>query len=172
MTNNENGQSVATIPQYEMFPSLFDGGAPERAGISVKVGEHGTSVVVLKRTGKTESLSAVTGLKGDALKAREREIRDWAKRQAAPVIAAVLASPNFTFGSMRYGKNGSFSLRMPKVEAPKAPVITPDSILDKFTSEELMELADRKCALEQQADAQAEAVEVGAQAPVEAPAAA
>jgi hypothetical protein len=156
-TNNENGVVVATIPQYEMFPQIFAGDNGESKGLAVKVGEHGTSVVVLKRTGKTDSLSAVTGLKGDELKAREREIRDWAKRQAAPVIAAVLASPEFTFGSMRYGKNGSFSLRMPKVIAQKAPVVTADSILDKFTYEELMELAERKSALEQQADAQQEA---------------
>jgi hypothetical protein len=163
MTNNENGVAVATIPQYEMFPAIFAGDNGESKGLAVKKGEHGTSVVVLKRTGKTDSLSAVTGLNGDALKAREREIRDWAKRQAAPVIAAVLASPEFTFGSMRYGKNGSFSLRMPKVVAPKAPVITPDSILDKFTSEELMELADKKALLEVQQQEQAEALEASAQ---------
>ena len=158
MNDNENGSAIA-IPQYEMFPSIFAGDNGESKGLAVKIGEHGTSVVVLKRTGKTDSLSAVTGLKGDALKAREREIRDWAKRQAAPVIAAVLASPEFTFGSMRYGKNGSFSLRMPKVLAQKAPVVTADSISDKFTSEELMELADKKALLEVQQQEAADALE-------------
>jgi len=143
-----NTNAVATIPQYEMFPSIFPEDAGESKGLKINRGEHGTSIVVLKRTGKTDSLSAVTGLSGDALKAREREIRDWAKRQAAPVIAAIMASPEFTYGSMRYGKNGSFSLRMPKVSAKPQPVISDDVLLKKFSSEELADLADKKAAME------------------------
>ena len=163
--NEVNTNAVAVIPQYEMFPSIFPEDAGESKGLKINRGEHGTSVVVLKRTGKTESLSALTGLKGDALKEREREIRDWAKRQAAPVIAAVLASPEFTYGSMRYGKNGAFSVRFPKVSAKPQPVISDDILLKKFSAEELQDLADKKSEMEAAEVEAAEAALNGAATP-------
>lgn len=167
---NENEVTVETaveagavarieIPQYEMFPSLFAGDSVQ--GLNIRKTDNGTSVTVLKRTGKTDSLSAVSGLKGDALKAWERKQRDALKVKMNQIVSAAMASPEYTGGSMRIGKNGSLSFRLPKVEAPKQPTITSDSILEKFTSEELMELADRKSQLEME---QNEAIEASAPA--------
>ena len=154
MNENENSNgSVAKleIPQYEMFPAIFAGN--DGRGLNVKRNENGTSVTVLKRTGKTDSLAALSGKSGDSLKAFERTQRDWLKVRMNQVVSAAMASTEYTGGSMRFGKNGSLSFRLAKVDAVKAPAITSDAILDKFTSEELMELAEKRLALDAEKDA-------------------
>lgn len=157
MNTETNAVAKLEIPQYEMFPAIFTGDG--RSALNIKTGEHGTSITMLKRSGKTESLAALSGLKGEALKAYERRQRDWLKIQMNQVVSAAMASAEYTGGSMRMGKNGSLAFRLAKVEQYKAPAITADSILTKFTSEELMELAEQAASLEAMAEAKRDAIE-------------